>query len=32
MRPATVLDVRLVPVEQFDRAILPVHLVWQSAG
>ena len=32
MRGATGLDVRMVPVERLDRAMLPVHLVWEAAG
>lgn len=32
MRNATGLDVRMVPIERLDRAMLPVHLVWEIAG
>ena len=32
MRNATGLDVRVTPVERVDKAMLPVHLVWEVAG
>ena len=32
MRNATDLDVRMTPIDRVDRAMLPVHLVWEVAG
>lgn len=32
MRGATGLDVRMTPIAELDRTMLPVHLVWEIAG
>lgn len=32
LRAATGLDVRMTPIREVDRTMLPVHLVWEIAG